>query len=323
MDDHRHALVSQKETKVKSKPKNSHSFSPPDDNKQPSQTGGKHAASGKNPKHLSNWAQLKLNLRDKNLRNPSRQKLKRPPQPQMSVGGETSVVHTKLTRILALDCEMVGAGKTGDRSLLARVTVLNATGAVVYDSYVAPTEPVTDMRTKWSGIRAANLKNAPSFEDVKRHVSSLLQGRIIVGHALSNDLKALGLDHPEGDMRDTSQYIPLRRVLPSGRTKPQALKLLAEKHLQMSIQVGEHDPIEDARAALSLYQKYSAEWERSLLKRPSGLEKKRKSISGIETKQGMAITASKKKDMINCKRPRILTKFDLEKLTEKDVMVDF
>jgi hypothetical protein len=41
-----------------------------------------------------------------------------------------------------------------------------------------------------------------------------------------------------------------------GRNKPKALKHLAQEHLGTTIQSGEHSPVEDARTALLLYQRF-------------------------------------------------------------------
>jgi len=71
-----------------------------------------------------------------------------------------------LTRLLAIDCEMVGAGVGGSVSLLARVSIVNTSGQVVYDTYVSPGECVTDYRTRWSGIRPYHIKNAPKKHEV-------------------------------------------------------------------------------------------------------------------------------------------------------------
>jgi hypothetical protein len=48
-----------------------------------------------------------------------------------------------ITSALALDCEMVGAGPEGARSILARCSIVNWSGQVVYDKFVKPTEEVT------------------------------------------------------------------------------------------------------------------------------------------------------------------------------------
>uniref|UniRef100_A0A8C0JI98 REX4 homolog, 3'-5' exonuclease n=1 Tax=Canis lupus dingo TaxID=286419 RepID=A0A8C0JI98_CANLU len=96
-----------------------------------------------------------------------------------------------LTRALAMDCEMVGAGPKGEESVAARVSIVNQYGKCVYDKYVKPTQPVTDYRTAVSGIRPENLKQGEKFEVVQKEVADMLKGRILVGHALHNDLKVL------------------------------------------------------------------------------------------------------------------------------------
>jgi RNA exonuclease 4 len=210
----------------------------------------------------SNWDSLKAAMQAKqSTKSKSR---KRKAGPDSTDASQPTSAPVQLSKMLALDCEMVGVGKRGDRSILARVSVVNSEGAVVYDSFVAPTEKVTDYRTKWSGVRHSNLKNAPSFEQVKLKVKELLRGRVLVGHAVHNDLDVLGIKHPESDLRDTSRYPPLMKTLTNGRIKPRALRHLAQEHLTLAIQAAEHCSIEDARASLGLYQKHKKEWEKWL-----------------------------------------------------------
>ena len=64
---------------------------------------------------------------------------------------------TRLTKALAMDCEMVGVGPKGEESIVARVSLVNQHGRCVYDKYVKPTQPVTDYRTAVSGVRPADL----------------------------------------------------------------------------------------------------------------------------------------------------------------------
>lgn len=63
----------------------------------------------------------------------------------------------RLTKALAMDCEMVGVGPKGEESIVARVSLVNQHGWCVYDKHVKPTQPVTDYRTAVSGIRPADL----------------------------------------------------------------------------------------------------------------------------------------------------------------------
>ena len=183
-----------------------------------------------------------------------------------------------VTEIVAMDCEMVGVGEDGSRSVLARVTVVNEYGNVILDTFVQATERVTDYRTKVSGVRPRDLKNAPKFVDVQKMVSKLIDKKIVVGHGLKNDFRALLLNHPRERTRDTALYHlftrPLRSTercvkgLPRGRGS-RSLKELTRTHLRMTIQDGEHSSAEDARAALFLYAKYKRKWEKSLKKRNS------------------------------------------------------
>ena len=183
-----------------------------------------------------------------------------------------------VTEIVAMDCEMVGVGEDGSRSVLARVTVVNEYGNVILDTFVQATERVTDYRTKVSGVRPRDLKNAPKFVDVQKMVSKLIDKKIVVGHGLKHDFRALLLNHPRERTRDTALYHVFTRPLrstercvegaPRGRGS-RSLKELTRTHLRMKIQDGEHSSAEDARAALFLYAKYKRKWEKSLKKRNS------------------------------------------------------
>ncbi|KAL6764040.1 ribonuclease H-like domain-containing protein [Haematococcus lacustris] len=167
---------------------------------------------------------------------------------------------------VALDCEMVGLGPRGCRSAVARVAVVDQHGEVLLDRWVRPEEPVTDYRTTWSGVRAADLRGAGVLgtEAARNQVAQLLQGRLLVGHALHFDLGALRLSHPPRSTRDTSKYQPLMQYSHTGCLKPRSLRKLAASELGLHIQEGEHSPVEDARAAMKLYLRHRAAWERSV-----------------------------------------------------------
>jgi RNA exonuclease 4 len=45
-----------------------------------------------------------------------------------------------------MDCEMVGVGPEGSKSIIARVCVVNNDGNVLLDTHVRPKEKVTDYR---------------------------------------------------------------------------------------------------------------------------------------------------------------------------------
>ncbi|KAK3036312.1 hypothetical protein RJ639_031284 [Escallonia herrerae] len=137
---------------------------------------------------------------------------------------------------------------------MAQHANVNKWGNVVYDEHVRPVDRVVDFRTDISGIRLRDLRR--DFCVVQKE---LIKGRILVGHALRNDLKALLLSHSKTDIRDTSEYQPFLK-----ESRSRALRHLADEFLGVTIQNGEHCPIEDARAAMVLYQKNKKVWERSI-----------------------------------------------------------
>lgn len=175
---------------------------------------------------------------------------------------ERALYDTEVTHALALDCEMVGVGPDGEKSILAQVSLVNESGNTVYTSYCAPTKKVTDYRTHVSGIlpRHIDPSTAPPFALVQAEVRALIEDRIVVGHALENDFDALQLRHPPGQIRDTAHWRPFLRM---GRFSKR-LKHLARDHCGLKIQGGSHDPAEDARAAMYLYLKFKDNWEGTL-----------------------------------------------------------
>ncbi|NXT54873.1 REXO4 exonuclease, partial [Pluvianellus socialis] len=166
-----------------------------------------------------------------------------------------------LTRAVAMDCEMVGVGPKGEDSIVARVSLVNQFGKCIYDKYVKPTEKVTDYRTAVSGIRPENINTGEDFKTVQKEVANILNGRILVGHALRNDLKVLFLDHPKKKIRDTQRYKPFRQRVKTARP---SLKLLCERLLNIQVQTSEHCSIQDAQAAMRLYTLEKKKWEAAL-----------------------------------------------------------
>ena len=108
---------------------------------------------------------------------------------------------------------MVGVGPEGLDSAVARVTICNFSGQVILDKFVKVPVPVTDYRTFVSGIEAKDLEgdNAISPTEVRKLVKEILHGKILIGHALENDLAALQITHPWHDIRDSANYPPFMK----------------------------------------------------------------------------------------------------------------
>jgi RNA exonuclease 4 len=73
----------------------------------------------------------------------------------------------------------------------------------------------------------------------------MLKGKILVGHALKNDLSVLMLSHPRSMIRDTATFKPyMRSKGPNGgKMRPRALRDLSAQIFGIQIQSGEHNPV--------------------------------------------------------------------------------
>ncbi|CAM9384696.1 unnamed protein product [Ectocarpus fasciculatus] len=161
---------------------------------------------------------------------------------------------------------MVGVGPGGCRSALARCCLVDWDGNTIYDKHVTPNERVTDFRTFVSGVKANHLKGGLRLRQCQEEVAAILKDKVLIGHALTNDLKALMMSHPPRSTRDTATYRPYQKAhgKAGGKLRPRSLKLLSQEHLDRPIQTGQHNPAEDAKAAMDLYKIARFEWEKSL-----------------------------------------------------------
>uniref|UniRef100_A0A3P8RW30 Interferon stimulated exonuclease 20 like 2 n=1 Tax=Amphiprion percula TaxID=161767 RepID=A0A3P8RW30_AMPPE len=170
------------------------------------------------------------------------------------------------TKYLAIDCEMVGAGPKGSISQLARCSVVSYEGDVVYDKFIKPTMPITDYRTRWSGIRRSDLANATPYSEARKEILKLINGKVVIGHAIHNDFKVLNYSHANALTRDTSRIPLLNQRAGFPEYQCASLKRLTKAIFNRDIQTGRrgHSSVEDARASMALYKVVEEEWERSL-----------------------------------------------------------
>lgn len=75
-------------------------------------------------------------------------------------------------------------------------------------------------------------------------VKAVIKDKIIIGHALFNDLAALSHRHVYEDVRDTALFYPLRKltnIVHEGQYP--SLRALSKEVLGREIQTGEHSPV--------------------------------------------------------------------------------
>ncbi|KIO32908.1 hypothetical protein M407DRAFT_65934 [Tulasnella calospora MUT 4182] len=168
---------------------------------------------------------------------------------------------------VGLSCITVGTGQGGTISMLARVSVVDTGGNVLYDAYVKPTSKVESYRFATTGLDASYFVSGEypvPFEEAQLTVARWLAGKIVIGHQLWLDLQVLGLPHPAVDTRDVSLYLPFRATL-KRPNEILGLPTLVWHLMRRKIQAGFLDSAESARAAMDLYQSYERQWEESVL----------------------------------------------------------
>ncbi|CAM9897617.1 unnamed protein product [Lampetra planeri] len=168
------------------------------------------------------------------------------------------------SKYVAMDCEMVGTGRGGTESALARCSIVDYNKRVLYDEYVKPDQPVTDYRTRFSGILPRHLVHATSYEEARKEIKKILEGKIIIGHDMRRDFSTLGLNIQMFDTRDTSLCEPLLKKAKLTVGRRASLKNLAQILLSIQIQNSSegHCSVEDAKAVMDLFRLVDKEWER-------------------------------------------------------------
>lgn len=103
---------------------------------------------------------------------------------------------TPFSKMFGIDCEMCKT-TTGELEL-TRVSVVDESLNIFYDTLVKPANKITDYLTRFSGITHKMMKNTTTnLRKVQEDLRKLLPGdAILVGQSLSNDLHALKMMHP-------------------------------------------------------------------------------------------------------------------------------
>ena len=147
-------------------------------------------------------------------------------------------------------------------SVAGRCSIVDYHGRQLYDEYIKPNQQIVNLRTRWSGIKWTDLESAVPFDDAQAEILQLVDGCVVVGHALENDTRSLNIYLPPEQIRDTSYYLPLRRMAKLNCSHPPSLKKLAKALLGLEIQKGSHSSLVDARVSMKLYKLVERKWER-------------------------------------------------------------
>ncbi|KAJ8116083.1 hypothetical protein OPT61_g2417 [Boeremia exigua] len=188
------------------------------------------------------------------------------------------------TKKIAIDCEMM---RSNIGSVLGRVSIVNYEGETVLDTFVCYPGPVIVTKTnkehsriRWEDIEPQN--GARPFSEVQTTLIELLRDRILIGHDIQKDLKAIAMDlsaHVERlegrgitrtiqplrldvSVRDTQKYSGYRQYAIRGAHQGPNLKNLALNVLRCRIKEGRISSLEDAVATMQIYRKAEADIDR-------------------------------------------------------------
>ncbi|XP_020389459.1 interferon-stimulated gene 20 kDa protein-like [Stegostoma tigrinum] len=167
------------------------------------------------------------------------------------------------SKYVAIDCEMVGLGPNGFESGLARCSIVDYSGTVIYDKFIKPDGKITDFRTPVSGIRPLDMDTALPYPIAREEILKIIQGKIIVGHDPRSDFRVLKTDISDYAIRDTSscKLLIMKARLKTDRRA--SLKSLCQNLLGKRIQDSYrgHSSVEDASAAMELFKLVDIVWE--------------------------------------------------------------
>ena len=80
---------------------------------------------------------------------------------------------------------------------LARCSIVDYQGNVLLDVYAKPDSPIADYRTKYSGIRKADMKNALSTSEARQMAYEVLKVGDIIASNVSSCCLILLISFPE------------------------------------------------------------------------------------------------------------------------------
>ena len=158
-----------------------------------------------------------------------------------------------LAQICVLDTEMIIVRTKRKRKTMiaAQVTITDFFGNILLHTYAYPASQIISLNTQYSGIQNKHLEACPPFSLVRRWVLDIIWNKIIVGHAISNDLNALKICHPPNLVVDTQKLAPVKHAV--GKFCP-SLKDSVKCVLDRTIQTGSHSSYEDALATADLFR---------------------------------------------------------------------
>ncbi len=155
--------------------------------------------------------------------------------------------------LVALDVEYYMSPKTGGHP--TQIAIINENGDVVFNKYFK----VSNTNISMSSEKKRHLKKHTLHEwsDYKGFLKDYLKDKIVAGHDLQKDFKALGIDISDYETIDTAKIKEFMEEKIS--YQPRKLKNITKEFLKRNIQLSSrtvHNALEDATASMHLIKYY-------------------------------------------------------------------
>ncbi|TKA38291.1 hypothetical protein B0A54_09231 [Friedmanniomyces endolithicus] len=192
-----------------------------------------------------------------------------------------------VTSIIALDCEFQKVYVEALRKhqhRVGRISIVNYFGQIIYDVFAYYDEepgkilslPHAELNLDvyWRDLWPEN--GARPIWEVENNVRNMMRcAKIVVGHAIANDIKVFSEGIFERiAVHDTQLHEPWRKEYGKAPQHMPKLAVLACYLLRKHIQSDEHSSVEDARATMLLFRKDEAAIEAAQGPRRNGVSMK-------------------------------------------------
>ncbi|EGC28635.1 hypothetical protein DICPUDRAFT_159911 [Dictyostelium purpureum] len=158
----------------------------------------------------------------------------------------------------SIDCKIIQIEGT-NKSALGKICICNQNGEIVYERISKPMEKIIDCRGKFTGLTKDIVnKQGAEFLEIQKQVEKIIRNKIIIGHDLTYDLKALKLVHKKKLLRDATQF---PTFFNPETNSEDSLKSIVKRELLFSPDKWDISGKRDTVLNVILYKKYKKEWE--------------------------------------------------------------
>ena len=162
------------------------------------------------------------------------------------------------SKILFMDIE---CAMDGSKQLVpVSIAVQDYYGRLLMRDYICPRQWIENYQTKFHGITERDLIGTIDGEQIKGEVKKLLKDKVLIGHDLRLELKALNINIKDlAGVRDLQGCLALKRIMPPHQSEWKLTDVA--RRLDIKGQSKQHSAAEDVRIIREVYLKIESTWQ--------------------------------------------------------------